>query len=122
MTGQVTTAVEERMAANEGAGWLKSPAYGGHGGDAFSDDLTLVKRLLGFVIRSGNRVDSIQAIYMGNDDKSFSGPQHGGNGGTQQAGAQRCRQPAAYAAPRASRRSSPLTRTPSRSTRPSNRR
>lgn len=86
MAGQATFAAEERITANEGEGWLRSPAYGGTGGDAFSDDLTQSARLLGFVIRSGNRVDSIQAIYQGPDGKpSFSGSQHGGNGGTQHA-------------------------------------
>jgi Jacalin-like lectin domain len=73
------------VTANEVAGWSKSHPYGGDGGDGFSDDLTQVTRLLGFVIRSGNRVDSIQAIYQGADGTSFSGPQHGGNGGTQYA-------------------------------------
>jgi hypothetical protein len=85
VAGQATSEVEERIAANEGAGWLRSPAHGGNGGTAFSDDLTEAARLLGFVIRSGSRVDSIQAIYQRADGTSFSGPQHGGNGGTQQA-------------------------------------
>jgi hypothetical protein len=77
--------VEETIAANEGTGWLRSPAYGGDGGRLFSDDLTEVARPLGFVIRSDSRVDSIQAIYQRSDGTSFSGRQHGGNGGTQYA-------------------------------------
>jgi hypothetical protein len=79
----VTSEVDERIAANEQTGWLRSPTHGGDGGDAFSDDLTEVARLFGFVIRSGDKVDSIQAIYQREDGSSFSGPQHGGNGGTQ---------------------------------------
>jgi hypothetical protein len=85
MAGQLTSEVEERTAANESVGWQKSPTKGGNGGDPFTDDITQAVRLLGFVIRSGDKVDSIQAIYQRANGTSYSGAQHGGNGGTQQA-------------------------------------
>jgi hypothetical protein len=62
--------------------WQQSAAAGGSGGSAFSDDLTQVARLAGFVINSGWYVDGIQGIFQRCDGTPFNGPWHGGVGGT----------------------------------------
>jgi phospholipase C len=64
--------------------WAPGSAFGGLGGGEFADDVTGVKRLAGFVIRSGTTVDAIQAIYERDNGTTFSGPNHGGTGGMQQ--------------------------------------
>jgi hypothetical protein len=55
---------------------------GGQGGNAFSDDLTQSCRIGTVKIRSATYVDAIEIIYVKPDGGTFSGGQHGGNGGT----------------------------------------
>src|SRR6185436_1148555 len=44
--------------------WTKTPAHGGAGGNEFMDDLTLVDRLAGLVVRSGSAIDSLQCFFL----------------------------------------------------------
>ncbi|MED1663492.1 jacalin-like lectin [Brevibacillus laterosporus] len=63
--------------------WRKSTLFGGSGGSPFNDDHTDVKRLAGFYIRHGSRIDAIQGIYDYLDGRRAPQEFHGGNGGTQ---------------------------------------
>ncbi|MBA4532167.1 jacalin-like lectin [Brevibacillus halotolerans] len=62
--------------------WRKSTQFGGDGGSPFSDDLTNVKRLAGFYIRHGSRIDAIQGIYEYSDGRRTPQGFHGGYGGS----------------------------------------
>src|ERR1051325_5959147 len=63
--------------------WKYTKVNGGSGGIFFSDDLTLVTRLAGFVINSGWFVDGIQGIYQRCDGSLSYGLWNGGSGGSQ---------------------------------------
>jgi hypothetical protein len=55
---------------------------GGRGGSSFSDrDIPLGARISEIRIRSGQSIDSIQAVYLLQDGRTFEGPVHGGRGG-----------------------------------------
>jgi hypothetical protein len=64
--------------------WTPSDTHGGKGGDPFTDDLTVVTRLVGFNIRSGRFVDAIQPVFLNCDGTKTTGAWHGGAGGTLQ--------------------------------------
>jgi hypothetical protein len=55
---------------------LKSPQYGGGGGDPFDDSSYIGNPITSITVRHGEYVDSIQVNYSGQQ-----GPQHGGGGG-----------------------------------------
>ena len=55
---------------------------GGRGGAAFSDrDIPMGAKISEIRIRSGQSIDSIQAVYVLQDGRAFEGPGHGGRGG-----------------------------------------
>ena len=63
----------------------QTQVYGGSGGKAF-DDLEhhpTIVGIRGLIVRSGNSVDSIQAIYRLKDGSTIVGPRHGGRGGSE---------------------------------------
>jgi hypothetical protein len=55
---------------------LKSPQYGGGGGNAFDDSGYIGNPITSITVRHGEYVDSIQVTYSGQQ-----APQHGGDGG-----------------------------------------
>ena len=61
--------------------YASTTKFGGTGGDPFQDDLTQVCRLAGINIRSGKRIDQIQAVWEYPDGTRVNGPAHGGTGG-----------------------------------------
>lgn len=61
--------------------YTKTSTYGGGGGNAFQDDLTEVCRLVAINLRSGSRIDMIQAVWERPDGSRFEGQAHGGSGG-----------------------------------------
>jgi Jacalin-like lectin domain len=65
----------------ESEGYRQVGPYGGTGGAAFSDDLTTVAQLIAVTVKSGGRVDAIQATWRTTDGKQVTGPWHGGEGG-----------------------------------------
>jgi hypothetical protein len=52
---------------------------GGRGGSPFTDGQQ--GRIIEIRVRSGDRIDAIQAIYMGTDGRTYEGQWHGGQGG-----------------------------------------
>lgn len=60
--------------------WVQSEQFGGAGGEPFADPLTSVKRVVGFRIQAGQRVDNIQAL-LWTDAGVVWGPDHGGGRG-----------------------------------------
>ena len=70
----------EKMAANQ-----QSQLFGGSGGKAF-DDLEKhpgIVGIRGLIVRSGNSIDSFQAVYQLKDGSTVVGPRHGGLGGSE---------------------------------------
>lgn len=62
-------------------GFIRSDEYGGNGGQAFADDLTETCQLVEVIIRSGDRIDSIQGVWLTPSGSRISGAVHGGRGG-----------------------------------------
>ena len=55
---------------------------GGRGGSPFSDrDVSTQGRILEVRVRSGDRIDAVQAVYATPDGRTFEGPWRGGRGG-----------------------------------------
>lgn len=62
-----------------------SPLFGGTGGNEFDDYRsapTRIVRMVSLNLRSGENMDSIQATYLLDDGRIWTGPTHGGGGGT----------------------------------------
>jgi hypothetical protein len=56
---------------------------GGNGGSAFSDRNIPAGAILSEIrVRTGQRIDGIQAVYVLKDGRKLEGPMHGGNGGS----------------------------------------
>ncbi len=57
---------------------------GGRGGSAFADsDVPLRARIVEVRVRYGDRIDSVQAVYLTSDGNTVEGARRGGRGGTE---------------------------------------
>ena len=63
-------------------GFARTQSYGGSGGGGFSDNLTETCRLVGVNLRSGSRIDGIQAVWSTPSGGEITGTWHGGAGGS----------------------------------------
>ena len=63
--------------------YTKTTQYGGSGGNAFSDDLTMSVKITKISIRHGTYVDAIQTTWQRTSGEEYTGTRHGGGGGTE---------------------------------------
>ena len=88
MAGYPAAAFEDSSPPRGGADlptgrYRRSPQFGGPGGGEFCDCLAETCRLAEVRVRSGSRVDAIQAVWEFSNGTTVAGTRHGGGGGTE---------------------------------------